>query len=317
MTTVHRLLDQAFAGVEPTPEVQDLKEEIRANLEARALELQAAGASLDAASRQAVDELGDVRALVADGVGPTPLSHITATGSQHLSDVARRNKVRPRPAFVVGVVLASLVGAGALVAVGLGASGAIDVADGGVLALVAVVALAVGWVTGSSLAQETTTNYPLPPSRAAAYGGGVGLAVGAAGIGAVTALLPLAAGWYAVAALLLVAGVCALSVLGATQTNRKKAWARDAERTAAAKNRFEEDPAAAARFGIYTVVIWTFASLVFLAIGFAGGWAWAWMTFVGASAVWFLVLARMLFPSAGSDGRSGPSVPGTERPSVG
>ena len=60
MTTVHRLLDDAFAGVEPSPEVQDLKEEIRANLEARAAELQASGVAPDAAARRAFDELGEI-----------------------------------------------------------------------------------------------------------------------------------------------------------------------------------------------------------------------------------------------------------------
>ncbi|GEL95897.1 permease prefix domain 1-containing protein [Cellulomonas composti] len=314
MSTVHRLLDDAFAGVDLTPEVQDLKEEIRANLEARALELQAAGVAPDTASRQAFDELGDVRSLVADTLsdgtahGPDDSGPATpraaTTAAQRHADAARRNKVRPRPGFVVGVVLASLVGVGALVVAALGAVEAIDVADPVVLAALVVAALAVGWIVGDSLVQETTTNHPLPRARAAGYGAGSGLVVGAVGVAAVTALLPLAAAWYAVAALLLVGGVCALSALGATQTNRKKAWARDAERAAAAGNRFEQDPAAAARFGIYTVVIWTFASLVFLAIGFAGGWAWAWLTFVGASAVWFLVLARMLF-APGHDERGG------------
>ncbi len=52
MTTVHRLLDDAFAGVELTPEVQDLKEEIRANLEARAAELEAGGVAPDDAARR-------------------------------------------------------------------------------------------------------------------------------------------------------------------------------------------------------------------------------------------------------------------------
>ena len=32
---LHRLLDEAFAGIEVTPEIQDLKEEIRGNLLAR------------------------------------------------------------------------------------------------------------------------------------------------------------------------------------------------------------------------------------------------------------------------------------------
>ena len=52
---VHRLLDEAFAGIEMTPERQDLKEEVRANLVARTTELLAEGLSGDAAARRAVE----------------------------------------------------------------------------------------------------------------------------------------------------------------------------------------------------------------------------------------------------------------------
>ena len=34
---IHRYLDEAFAGIAMTPEIQDLKEEIRGNLAARVL----------------------------------------------------------------------------------------------------------------------------------------------------------------------------------------------------------------------------------------------------------------------------------------
>lgn len=303
MSTVHRLLDDAFAGLDLTPEVQDLKEEIRTNLEARAREIQTSGASPDDAARRAFDELGDVRALVdptdARPAGPRP----DATATQRAAQAARLHKVRPRAGFVVGVVLASLVGGSALVVAALGATGAADLTDVAVLTAVAVTALAAGWVTGASLAQETTTNHPLPTRRATGYGLGAGLVVLGAGLACSTALLPLATGWYVPAGLLLVAGVCLLSALGATQTNRRKAWARDAAQAYAAGNRFEQDPAAAARFGIYTAATWTVAAAVFLGIGFAGGWAWAWLTFVAASGGWLFLLARMLFGTSSGDDR--------------
>ncbi|MCR6705367.1 MAG: permease prefix domain 1-containing protein [Cellulomonas sp.] len=311
MSTVHRLLDDAFAGVDLTPEVQDLKEEIRSNLEARALELQLAGVSPDEAPRRAFDELGDVRALVADAAGAAPVTVGSPDGArpqvtavQRAAQAARLQKVRPRPGFVVGVVLASLVGAGALVVATLGALGTVDVADAALLAALVVAAAAVGWLTGASLAQETTTNHPLPARRAAGYGLGAGLTVGGAALAGATALRPLATGWYVPAGLLLVVGVCLLSALGATQTNRKKAWARDAEQAYVADNRFEQDPAAAARFGIYTAALWTVAAAVFLAVGFAGGWAWAWLVLVAASGPWLLMLARMLFGAGTGDRRA-------------
>ena len=61
---IHRLLDEAFAGVEQTPEAQDLKEEVRANLVARVDELEGSGRSPEDAARTAIAELGDVRALL-------------------------------------------------------------------------------------------------------------------------------------------------------------------------------------------------------------------------------------------------------------
>ena len=42
---LHRLLDEAFAPYPVTAETLDLKQEVRANLTARAAELQAEGAS--------------------------------------------------------------------------------------------------------------------------------------------------------------------------------------------------------------------------------------------------------------------------------
>ena len=63
-TDIHRLLDEAFAGIELTPETQDLKEEIRDNLLFRVAELEASGIEPSDAARRAIAELGDLRALV-------------------------------------------------------------------------------------------------------------------------------------------------------------------------------------------------------------------------------------------------------------
>ena len=55
-----------------TPDAQDLKEEVRANLVARTAELEAAGKTSTDAARQAIAELGDVRDLLDDGAGRAP-----------------------------------------------------------------------------------------------------------------------------------------------------------------------------------------------------------------------------------------------------
>ena len=316
MTTVHRLLDGAFSGVVLTPELQDLKEEMRANLLARVAELEAGGVPPAESARRAFDELGDVQALIEteSGLGPDAGSPASASAptsgpasaptprsaparpAQSVAAAAQRNKVRPHPGFVVGVVLAGLLALGAATVLALTVAG---VVTGAALPLCAAAgaALAAGWIVTTSLLQETSSNHPLPSGRALGYGLGsaavvLGLALVASGLGLGDALVA----WFVPAGVALVTGVVVLSWLGATQTNRKKAWVREiAAEQMAAGNRFEEDPDAAARFGVYTAVIWIVAFAAFLVLGFTAGWAWSWLAFVGGFALMMLVLARLLF----------------------
>lgn len=314
MTTVHRLLDDAFAGVELTPEVQDLKEEIRANLEARAAELEAGGVAPDDAARRALDELGDVQALVADAVadamadagagagaptgrdGAAPAD--SRTPMQRAAAAALQQRVRPSPRFALGVVAAGLVFTGLLALAGLSAAGVLALPAVVVAVLLLAAASAAGFVVGFSLSQETTTNHPMPSHRAGGYYLATGL-VALALLLALFVVLGTFAPWvYVVAGGAFVAGGITFLMLGVTQTNRKKAWVRDVARAQAADNafgRFDEDPAAAARFGVYTVVIWLTAFIVFVILGLTVGWAWSWLVFVAAFAVMMLVIARMLF----------------------
>ncbi len=290
MTTIHRLLDEAFAGIEPTPEVQDLKEEMRANLAARAAELEASGTAPDRAARQAVDELGDIRELLGE-----------------LPDAARRSpwqlppggRVRPKRAFVVRVTVAAIVATGALVTSALGAAGLIPLSLGPMIALLATGASAVGWIVGDALQQETTTNHPMPQPRAGGYYAATGLVVFGLGFGAFIAIgaLPL---WTLVfPAVSAVLGIVLFAFLGATQTNRHKSWALEhSAQYAEQGDRFTQDPAAAARFGIYTLVIMVVAVVAFIVLTATLGWAWSWLALVGGFLVMLVVLARMLFPPA-------------------
>ncbi|UJP10433.1 hypothetical protein L2X99_01645 [Microbacterium sp. KUDC0406] len=62
-------------------------------------------------------------------------------------------------------------------------------------------------------------------------------------------------------------------------------------------NRFEQEPETAARFGIYTAVIWIVTFAVIAVLVFTVGWWWAPLAFVGGFAAMMLLLARMLFGS--------------------
>lgn len=278
---VHRLLDQAFAGIEMTPERQDLKEEVRANLVARTTELRAEGLSGSAAASRAVEELGDIH-LIVDGAEP----------SAYVTSALRR--VRPRPAFVLRTVILSVAGVTGLAALALAATaGGLSRAGEAVAAF--AVALAAGVITADALRQETTSNHPMPTGRAAGYGAGATLTLAGLACGWLY-LRGADLTWVFAGAAPAAAGVGLLSYLGATQTNRHKQWVmRMAESHAEVGDRFSQDPAAAARFGIYTLVIWLIAIAGFVLLTLTAGWLWSWLAIVGGLVAMMILLARMLF----------------------
>ena len=278
-TDVHRLLDEAFSGIEMTPERQDLKEEVRANLIARAAELEAGGLAARAAARQAIAELGDVRTIV-DGTDS--------------SGLALPPRVRPRPNFVLRTVLLSAIGVTGLAVLGLSATAG-GVPLGAEAVAACVVALATGAVTADALRQETTSNHPMPTDRAIGYGAGVFLVLAGLACGWLY-LRGGGIGWVVGGIVPVLAGAGLLSYLGATQTNRHKQWVmRMAESHAAVGNRFTEDPSAAARFGIYTVVVWIVALAGFVLLTLTVGWLWSWLAIVGGAVLMMILVARMLF----------------------
>lgn len=285
-TTLHRLLDEAFAGIEMTEQTRDLKEEIRANLLARASELEGAGMAPDEAARHAVSELGDVRELIDTAPRSTP-------STQAYDDVAR-HRVRPSPTFVVRTVLLSLVAACCLARGVLGLTAAMPLAAGGVMALFGGVAVAIGLLVGDSLHQETTTNHPMPGPRATAWGLATALLLAGLGLVALLATERVALWGIAPAAVGAVGGILLFSYLGATQTNRHKAWVRR-EWERRPPDRFTADPDAAARFGIYTATLWILGLGLFLVLGLTISWWWGGFALLVTLALWMIVLARMLF----------------------
>ena len=281
---VHRLLDEAFAGVEMTPDRQDLKEEVRANLVARVAELQAGGLSGGAAARRAIEELGDVHTMI-DGTEPAGRAAASPPWQQ---------RVRPRPDFVLRTVVLSAIGVAGLAVLALAAAAG-DVPLGAEIAAVLAVAVPVGAITADALRQETTGNHPMPAGRSAAYGIGVLLILIGLG-GGWLYLRDHGLGWLIGGAVPVLVAVGLLSYLGATQTNRHKQWVvRMQESHAAVGDRFTEDPVAAARFGVYTAVTWLVAIAGFVVLTLTVGWVWSWLAIVGGMVVMMLMIARMLF----------------------
>ena len=291
---IHRLLDEAFAGVEMTPDAQDLKEEVRANLVARVDELESSGRSSSDAARQAIAELGDVRELL-DGPGTTA-DRTPAPDSYAAMQL--RHHVRPKVGFVVRVVVWSLAFIVGMTLAILGATGVLPLPIGPIIGLMGFASTGLGLVVGDSLSQETTTNHPMPPNRAGGYFLATLLASYGLGFAGLVALGALPMWCVVFAALGVIASIILFAFLAASQTNRHKAWVRQAQHDALhASNRFEDEPETAARFGIYTAVIWTVTFAVIVVLVFTVGWWWAPLAFVGGFALMMLVLARMMFGS--------------------
>ena len=292
---IHRLLDEAFAGVTMTPELQDLKEELRGNLAARSAELQAKGTDAATAARTAVAELGDIPELIASvggGAEAQPLSPGVAA-----AEAARLHRVRPKPGFVIRATLFSILIV--LSGVALVAIAGHDLGSGfsGAYALAAFFSVLIAALVDDSLRQETAQHFRMPNPRAIGYG----LAAGALGGGIATGMLYLwhvdSIGLLATGLVLLLAGIIAFIALGVTQTNRTKPWALAQNRQYEIEDGFSQNPAAAARFGLYTVVIWVLAIAAFVVLSIVVGFAWSWLALVVGFVIFFLVLARMLFPA--------------------
>jgi hypothetical protein len=289
---IHRLLDEAFAGVPVTADVQDLKEEMRANLVARVAELEGSGLPTNRAAQQAMAELGDIRSVIDESavlVGrPGP---------------AARDQVRPKPTFVVRTVILALLVAGAAAVLAIPAFGP-AVALGWQFVSVAAGAVAAGVIVADALRQETTTNYPVPRRRAAGYGLATVVALAGAGSAALR-LRHASVPWLVGGGLAVLIAAIGFTYLAATQTNRHKPWAvrlRTAQQQAG--DRFTEDPASAARFGLYTAAIWLVALAAFAVLTFTVGWAWSWLALVGGVAAMTVTLARILFaPTTVDDAR--------------
>ncbi|GAB4052772.1 permease prefix domain 1-containing protein [Catellatospora paridis] len=287
---IHRLLDEAFAGIDMTPEARDLKEEMRANLVARMAELERSGVSRDVCAQRAMAELGDIRSIVTEAAA-------TPSAPAWLDQ-----RVRPRPAYVIRTLLLSLPAAAALAVL---AWSVLDTAVAGWQPLaVAVLAVAGGVIVADALRQETTTSYPLPVGRALGYGAAT--TTGLAGAGCVAAAYPQwPVGLLVAAGVLLIAAAVAFTYLGVTQTNRHKPWVVRMQREhQEIGDVFAGDPAAAARFGIYTAAIWLAALGGFVVLTFTVGWAWSWLALLGGLLAMLLIMARTMFRPHGSDPHS-------------
>jgi MFS family permease len=294
---IHRYLDEVFADIPRTPETADLKEEIRGNLAARIHELEAAGTAPDAAAAKAIKELGPIDELV-DSIGD---SEPTARPGSTAARLISLNRVKLSPYYVVRTVLLALLLAGGVTIVTLGSIlGGLGIAPAWLVYALPVEAVLsgafLGLIVGDALDHETSQHYPMQPRRA--FGFGLASFAALVGLGFIGAWFANPMLWMLLAGCVLAAaGFIAFIALGVTQTNRLKPWVKELNRSYAIEDRFSQDPASAARFGLYTVVIWIVAFAGFVVLSIVVGFVWSWLALLGGLVVFFLVLARMLFPA--------------------
>ena len=289
---IHRLLDEAFAGVVMTPEAQDLKEEIRANLLDRVAELRRP------ASPPTRPRAGRSTSSATCGGGGGHRGSIDGAGPP-----AVRRESEPRviasgraPAFVVRVVVWSLLAVIGIALRALAAAGALSLPAGVLVLASGLAAAGVGLLVGDSLSQQTTTNHPMPRGRAGGYGrrlpGVWGLGLAASAWRKRCRRGPSSSPPSASSR----RSSCSRSSVPRRPTATRHGRASSA--TSHPGDRFEQEPETAARFGIYTVAIWVVALGVFVALGFTVGWWWAALAILGGFAAMMLLLARMLFGAA-------------------
>jgi hypothetical protein len=298
MTTtnnIHRYLDEAFADIPRTPETADLKEEIRGNLQARVLELEASGTTPEVAAAKAIKELGDIHELV-DSIGENePFGRPSDTAVKLIA----LNKVKQNPGYVVRTVLLSLLLAGGVTLVTVGSIlGGRGIADFWLVYALPVEAMLSGLflavIVADALGRETSQRYPTSPNRALGFGAASFAALTGVGLVATWFANPLL--WFLVTGCALVlASLVTFIALGVTQTNRQKPWVSEMQRAFAIEDRFSQDPASAARFGLYCGVIWIAGVGLFVVLSIVVGFVWSWLALVGALLLTIFVLARMLF----------------------
>jgi hypothetical protein len=232
-------------------------------------------------------------------VGPDEPAKNTTDAAVRLIQL---NRVRTSPGYVVRTVLLALLLAVGVALVVTGAIlGAQHIAATWLVLAMPTEAIAsgafVGIIVADGLARETSQHYAMPTRRALGFAGAAFAGLTGLGFGATWIANPQL--WLIIAGCILALGsLMAFIALGVTQTNRTKSWVKDLNHLYAVGDRFSEDPASAARFGLYTVVIWVVAIGAFVVLSITVGFVWSWLALLAGLVVFFLVLARMLFPAS-------------------
>jgi hypothetical protein len=307
------LVDSLFAGYEETAALADFKEELLGNLNAKIESMMKKGMDQQTAFEKAGAELGDISAL-ADELSRKKRKEVFEEAYMDIRNYMPAGRVI---AYIV-FSMTALFGIIAALITYFATKGEIS-ADLGLTssfgALIPFFTAAAAGFTFLGLTQETASQYPAGKKRAAWYA----LAAGLIAFGITTAPVTLSsisygatlpefpmlppgldsghlemAGALGVLLIFALPGAGLLAFLILTEKDRLKPWAKEF-RAGAVKREMElwNDPATAARFGLFSGAIWIFAIGLFILLGFIIGFKLSWLVFIFAVAIQLVVQGLM------------------------
>jgi hypothetical protein len=298
-------VDSLFAGYEQTAALADFKEELLGNLNAKIESLEKKGMDKQAAFEKASAELGDISAL-ADELSRKKRKEVF---EEAYMDIRKYMPVWRVAAYVVcGVsVLFGIIIALVTYFSAEGYMPADHSLPGSFGVLLPFLTAAAAGFTFLGLTQETAAAYPMKKKRAAWYALTAGLIVFGLIIMALTYFGARLAGnssvelMSALAVLIpfVLPGAGLLAFLILTEKNRLKPWANEL-RSGTVRREMEmwNNPAVAARFGLFSGAIWIFAIGLFILLGFIIGFQFSWLVFIFAVAIQLMVQGLMSKPGA-------------------
>jgi MFS family permease len=283
-------VDRLFADYEDTPEIEDFKEEITANLKERIKELMTKGQSEDAAFDKAIAELGDISAI-ADDVGRKKRNE--AIGQMYMKAKA------PMPKRTAG----GLAAASGLLLLSAGLSLFAFFGETAGPAAYYISAVLLSFACGAyayfGLTLETAAHYAMKKSRALAYGVVCIAAFLGAGLAVVSFLFEVFEMSVALGIKIafILPAVCALIFLLATEPKRQKPWLKAmVEREIENSMKTHQDmadPVKAAKFGVASGGLWILAIAIYITLGIIFGWLYALLVFPFALAIQVFMVATI------------------------
>ncbi|MDR2716837.1 MAG: permease prefix domain 1-containing protein [Treponema sp.] len=309
------LVDSLFKGYEETPALADFKEELLGNLNAKIESLVKNGMNADAAFAKASAELGDVSALANE----LSLKKRKEVFEEVYLDIRTYMSAKRVGGYVTFGILAFFgITAGCITLFAARRTGLNVPFDltAFFATMMPFLTAAVAGFTYLGVTQETASMYPVSKKRGAWYAAAAGLLAfglftmpivyfsgriagdivdGITGatipnIGSLAAVVPV----ISLMIPFILPGAGLLTFLVLTEKDRLKPWAKNfREKTVAREMALWNDPAVAARFGLFSGAIWIFAAGIFVLLGFLIGFKFSWLVFIFATAFQLLVQGVM------------------------